>query len=233
LERLAGGVAHEIRNPLHSISMSAQYLKELTDDAGMPPVKKDDADEVLDMVLNEVRELDRITDQFMNLTRPADMNWEQGDLNDLVERVLADCARVLADAEVTVRRRLSDDLPPVTMDVVRLRSAIYNLVQNAAQAMPNGGALTVTTAPGDGEATIAIQDNGRGVASDALARIFDPYYTTRESEGGLGLGLTLTRNAVLAHGGEIRVRSKVGAGAEFTVRLPYRADTGQRINEPG
>ena len=79
---------------------------------------------------------------------------------------------------------------------------------------------------------MAIRVNGRGMAPDALDRIFDPYYTTRESEGGMGLGLTLTQNAVLAHGGDIRARSQQGAGAEFTVRLPHRADTGQRINEP-
>jgi signal transduction histidine kinase len=233
LERLAGGVAHEIRNPLHSISMSAQYLKELADDAALSPAKKEDADEVLDMVLHEVKELDRITDQFMNLTRPADMAWEEGDLNELVERVLGECAMVFAEAGVEVRQHLSDDLPPVPMDVVRLRSAIYNLVQNAAQAMPNGGTLTVTTGSDGDEATVAIRDNGRGMAPATLDRIFDPYYTTRESEGGMGLGLTLTRNAVLAHDGDIRARSQPGAGAEFTVRLPLRADMGQRIHEPG
>jgi len=231
LERLAGGVAHEIRNPLHSISMSAQYLKELTDDAGLPTATKYDADEVLDMVLNEVKELGRITDQFMNLTRPADMNWEQADLNELVERVLADSAMVLAEANVDVRRRLSGDLPAVTMDVVRLRSAIYNLVQNAAHAMPGGGTLTVTTASDGDDATLVVGDNGLGMAPDTLDRIFDPYYTTRENEGGMGLGLTLTRNAILAHGGDVRARSQRGAGAEFTVRLPHRADIGQRINE--
>ena len=126
---------------------------------------------------------------------------------------------MLADAGVTVRQRLSDDVPPVTMDVVRLRSAIYNLVQNAAQAMPDGGTLTIATASQDGEATVAIRDNGRGMAPDALDRIFDPYYTTRESEGGMGLGLTLTQNAVLAHGGDIRVESRFGRGATFIFTL--------------
>jgi signal transduction histidine kinase len=227
LERLAGGVAHEIRNPLHAISMSAQYLKELTDKAPLSPDQKEDADEVLDMVLSEVRELDRITDQFMNLTRPTKMEWESADLNDLVRKVLADCSMVLYEAAVTVRAEYGEGLPQMTLDVVRLRSAIYNLVQNAAQAMPGGGSLEVVTAAEPGGATIEIRDTGPGIPPDALERIFDPYYTTRESEGGMGLGLTLTRNAVLAHGGDIDARSRAGAGSVFRVRLPYRHDIGK------
>lgn len=224
LERLAGGVAHEIRNPLHAISMSAQYLKELTDSAPLTQKQKQDADEVLDMVLSEVKELDRITDQFMNLTRPAKMAWESADLNDLVRKVLDDCSIVLDEADVTVRPDYAEGLPPLRLDVVRLRSAIYNLVLNAAQAMPDGGSLYVVTAAEHGHATLEIRDTGEGIPADALERVFDAYYTTRESEGGVGLGLALTRNAILAHDGDIEARSRPGSGSVFRVRLPYGAD---------
>ncbi|MBT5532891.1 HAMP domain-containing protein, partial [Candidatus Poribacteria bacterium] len=211
LGRLAGGVAHEIRNPLNAISMSAQYLKELTDNADLNAEQKQDADEVLGMVLSEVKELDRITDQFMNLTRPAKMAWEPADINRVIERVLADCALVLEDADVVARPDLADGIPPLRLDVVRIRSAIYNLVQNAAQAMPDGGSLYVATRSEPDHVTVEIRDTGRGMSAETLDQMFDPYYTTRENEGGMGLGLTLARNAVLAHDGTIEARSRRGS----------------------
>ncbi|MAF12003.1 hypothetical protein CMK11_16290 [Candidatus Poribacteria bacterium] len=233
LGRLAGGVAHEIRNPLNAISMSAQYLRELTDDGDLSAAQKQDADEVLDMVLSEVKELDRITDQFMNLTRPAKMAWERASINGVVERVLDDCAIVLDGADVVARPDLGDDIPSLLLDVVRIRSAIYNLVQNAAQAMPGGGSLYVATRAERDDVTVEVRDTGRGMSPETLEQIFDPYYTTRENEGGMGLGLTLARNAILAHNGSIEARSRPGSGSVFRVRLPYRPDAGPQTTEAG
>ncbi|MDA1191864.1 MAG: ATP-binding protein [Candidatus Poribacteria bacterium] len=230
LERLASGVAHEIRNPLHAISMSAQYLRDLLENAAVPPAQKKDAAEVIEMVLDEVKELNRITNQFLNLTRPDKMHWEQGDLHGLLDKTAAELAILFKEANIQMVKRYESKPLLISMDVVRLRTAFYNLIRNAHDAMPQGGTFTITTRATPHNAVIEFADTGRGMTKQTMEQIFDPYFTTRENEGGMGLGLTLTQHAVFAHQGRIDVQSEENKGTLFRVTLPYRADRGGKAD---
>ncbi|MDE0019861.1 MAG: ATP-binding protein [Candidatus Poribacteria bacterium] len=220
LELLSSGVAHEIRNPLHAISLSAQYLKSLIDRSDMSVEHAADAQETLDLALRQVRELNRITSQFMNLVRPSALQLERSDLRELMDAALEEFSLRLEEAGVQIRRRYEESAPTLEVDVARLRSVFYNLIQNAIQAMPGGGSLYVTVRAEEAMAEMEIRDTGRGITEDAMERIFEPYFTTREREGGVGLGLALAKEAVEAHGGSLTARSSPGAGAAFRIRLP-------------
>jgi signal transduction histidine kinase len=222
LERLASGVAHEIRNPLHGISLSAQYLKDLVASSDLPTAQKEDAEAVLRIVLGEVKELNRIVNQFLDLRRPRQIAWTSEDIHDVLDRVVQEFALPLKDSAIRVSRRYDRTLPPLALDVVRMRTALYNLVQNAIQAMPTGGGLTLTTRRRDDEALVEVLDTGAGMSPEVAARVFEPYFTTRARQGGIGLGLTLAQQAVTAHGGRIEVRSHERAGTTFLVYLPLQ-----------
>ncbi|GIX07515.1 MAG: hypothetical protein KatS3mg115_1918 [Candidatus Poribacteria bacterium] len=224
LERLASGVAHEIRNPLHTLSMAIQYLQAVLERAKLPPEDRSGAEEVLEIAREQVQQLNRITNQFLSLTRPSKMRWEHRPLGALLDQVLAECSLRLKEQNIrVVREDRSGDLV-LPMDVDRLRTAFYNLVQNAIDAMPNGGVLTLRTERRGGTVRVEVEDTGKGIEPETLERIFDPYFTTREQEGGLGLGLTLAQHAVHSHGGEIQVHSQPGVGTTFVVLLPLRPD---------
>lgn len=220
LNRLASGVAHEIRNPLNAIAMSVQYLRNALAKSSLPDEERTDVEEVLDLVAGEVKELNRITSQFLSLTRPPQIEWERGDLNALLDKILGELALSMGEARVILHRHYDPSLEPMLMGVVQLRSAFYNILQNAIQAMPNGGALYVSTRRRDRDVVVEIRDTGVGISADSLEKIFEPYYTTREREGGLGLGLSLAKSAVEAHGGKLTVQSQVGAGTVFHIVLP-------------
>ena len=227
LELLSSGVAHEIRNPLHAISLSAQYLKSLVDRSDMSTEHAAEAHETLDMTLTQVKELNRISNQFMNLARPSSLQLESVDLRELLDAALEQYSLRLEEAGVQVRRRYEESMPPAEIDIARLRSVFYNLIQNAVQAMPAGGLLYATVRAEAGMAELEIRDTGQGMTEEAMERIFEPYFTTREREGGVGLGLALAKEAVEAHGGSLTARSRPGSGAAFNIRLPL-----MRASEP-
>ena len=162
----------------------------------------------------------RLIQTLMNLARPRELI-----------RVPIDPAQALDDALSFVRERLArrgvqlrrwfDPVPRVRGDPDRLQQLFLNLFVNAADAMPEGGALEVRLeSPDDDTIEIRIRDEGEGIAADALERIFEPFYTTKPAGSGTGLGLLVSRGIVVDHGGEIDVTSEVGKGTEFLIRLP-------------
>ncbi|MBM3215100.1 HAMP domain-containing protein [Candidatus Poribacteria bacterium] len=227
LKRLANGVAHEIRNPLNSISISVQYLRELLESDKLSADQRADAQEMLQIVLQQVTELNRITTQFLNLTRPARLELEAVSLHDLLERLVSEVAPQAKEAGVQVSCDFDPAVGDIWLDVDQFRSAIYNLVQNALQAMPTSGSLFLSTRTRARHVVVEVRDTGKGMAPEIQERIFDPYFTTREQEGGLGLGLTLAQSAIFAHEGTIQVRSQPGVGTAFTISLPMMP-SGQR-----
>jgi signal transduction histidine kinase len=220
LNRLASGVAHEIRNPLNAISMSVQYLRDSLAKYELTAEQQTDAEEVLNLVSGEVKELNRITSQFLNLTRPTRVEWEESDINALLDKVLDELALPVHAARVTVHREYDNSLERMSVGVVQLRSAFYNILQNAVQAMPYGGSLYVTTRSRESSVLVEIRDTGVGIPSESLEKVFDPYFTTREREGGLGLGLALAKSAVEAHKGAVTIQSQVGVGTVVRITLP-------------
>ena len=225
LGQFAAGVAHEIRNPLNSIGMTAQHLKSVF---SQQKVSKDDieeAKELLEIVDNKIRELKQTSEHFLTLNRPRRLNIQPVNLNTLVEHVLWEFALIAEEAKVQIIRNYEDDLPTVPLDETLMRQTLFNFVQNSIQAMPKGGSIYMNTshekAGKDVEhAVIEIRDTGIGIAEEIQERIYDAYFTTKDASGGIGLGLAISHQIITAHGGKVEVRSKMGMGTAFKISLP-------------
>ena len=210
---LASGVAHEVRNPLNSISLGLQRLQTEcpTDEEG---------ERFIGLMRSEVRRINDIIERFLHLARPPRMELCECDLKGLVSEV-ADLMRDEAQAKGV---RIDAHLPPnpaiAYLDCPQIRQAFMNLALNAIQATPEGGVVAFGLEKRGKEWRIRVSDTGPGISPQVRERIFDPYFTTKE--GGVGLGLTLAQRVVEEHGGRIEVESRMGKGTTFTVILPSK-----------
>jgi signal transduction histidine kinase len=245
LGQLAAGVAHEIRNPLNSIGMAAQYLKGLFSEPKRVEIQDlEEAKEFLDIIDDEIEKLKRISEQFLTLNRPKALNRKRTDLNELSDKVLSEFTLVLENAKVNVITKYEVNLPPLFVDADLIRQVFFNLVQNSIQAMPKGGSIYITTTEleedggittksekdGNGRtALIQIRDTGLGIPEGIQEQIFDAYFTTRGEQGGMGLGLAICHQVITAHGGEIVLQSKIGMGTMFEIHLPIDEQDSIRI----
>ena len=229
LGQFAAGVAHEIRNPLNSIGMTAQHLKSVFSQQEVSEDDIEEAKELLEIVDNKIRELKQTSEQFLTLNRPRRLNIKQVDLNTLVEQVLSEFALIAEEAKVQIIRNYEDDLPNVPLDATLMRQTLFNFVQNSIQAMPKGGSIYMSTScegtEADAEhAVIEIRDTGIGIAEEIQEQIYDAYFTTKDATGGIGLGLAISHQIITAHGGMVEVRSKMGMGTAFKISLPLKSD---------
>jgi signal transduction histidine kinase len=215
---LASTVAHEVRNPLNAVGMTAQRLKrEFLGAAPADAADRAELEELLSVMTSETQRIDRIVQQFLEYARPPRLAPEPVDLGALVGDV-AGRARSLAEA-----RGVSLDVDvagtgTALVDPAQLRQALDNLLRNAVEATPEGGRVSLAARREDGGHAIEVRDTGRGIEPDHLPRIFDLYFTTKAD--GTGVGLAVTQQIVTAHGGTIEVDSRPGAGTTMTVRLP-------------
>ena len=228
LEQFAGGVAHEIRNPLNSIGMTAQYLKSIFSQSKVKEEDIEEARELLSIVNDEIGQLKEITEQFLTLNRPKHLNLEPTQLDDLIDRVLAEFALSMKEPKIHVVKNYETKLPAINLDPALVRQTFFNLVQNSIQAMSKGGSIYITTRMderGTGQRVIVeIRDTGIGIPEEIQERIFDAYFTTKENEGGIGLGLALAHQIITAHHGEVEMKSKAGMGTSFTIAFPMQRE---------
>jgi signal transduction histidine kinase len=202
--QMAAGVAHEIRNPLSSMKMTVQMLREGTKDA-----------EPFDLILREIERLELITAELTGGSQP--LRKEPAKLETVVDEVLELMRRRLDHLGVRVEKAYAA-VPEVRVDVARFKRCVMNLVLNGAQAMPSGGPLRVSVAPRDGRIRFAVTDGGTGVPADVGSKVFEPFVTTKQD--GVGLGLALTRRIVEDHGGAIGYDTAPG-GTTFWIELPH------------
>ncbi len=216
--RMSAQVAHEIRNPLNALSLNAEMLGDEV--AGLPQPSRDEAMELLGQLQAEIERLGQVTDTYLSLARMPRPERVEGDLGDLLRRVLEFVADELAQAGVEADLDLAPGLPPIPMDEDQLRQALLNLLRNAVEAQPDGGSvrIAVTAATEAGWIEFIVRDRGSGIPADQGDSIFDPFMSTKER--GTGLGLAITRQIVEAHGGTIHHEAAHGGGALFRVRLP-------------
>jgi PAS domain S-box-containing protein len=207
LGQLAGGVSHELRNPLGVIKNSVYYLKMVMPDDAR--VRKHLA--ILD---REVATATRIISGMLDFARRTPPMRAPTDVNSLVRDGLE---RLMAADSVRIERDLAEGLPPVMVDADQVRLVLDNLLSNATQAMPEGGVLTVRTRSVGGRVEICVEDTGAGIAPEHLERIFEPLFTTKSK--GIGLGLALARRLTEANDGTIRVEAAAGGGTRFLVEL--------------
>ena len=213
---LASGLAHEIRNPLGTLSLNLQLLQE---DWSAPVSDREvKSARKIGVLLKEIRHLENILNEFLKFAAKPRLNLERVNLNKVVEELLDFIAPQAAKAKVRVVRRLSPAAPPAQVDPERIRQCLLNLLLNALQAMPDGGELEVTTEPASNHSRIRVRDTGVGIPPDHLDQIFNLYFSTKPA--GTGLGLPMAKKIVDEHGGTIAVESAPGKGSAFTVELP-------------
>jgi PAS domain S-box-containing protein len=212
LGRFASSVAHEIRNPLTGIATGVQYLSR-----GFPP--GDERNESVNFILREVVRLNTIIQDLFTATRPRDLRLEPIAVRDVVARALRGLKPAPEDAGVTIDLERADTWPTVTADADQLQQVLLNLIQNAVQATPAGGTVTIRAGEDRSGWRIEVEDTGAGIAPEHQPRIFDPFYTTRPR--GTGLGLFVAHGIVERHRGAIEVESEPGKGTRFRIRLPH------------
>ncbi len=205
-------ITHEIRNPLVSIGGFARRLDR--------KVTNPDSRRYIEIILGEVRRLEGIIHDNLDYVKNVKPQFAPGDINTVLEEVLAVYEDELLQHGIRLDRRLHASLPALEFDAPQIKQCIVNLITNAMEAMDNGGVLTVTTNLSyDGrEALIEIADTGPGVSPEAMHNVFNPYYTTKVQ--GTGLGLPITHRIVKAHRGSIVFRNRETGGALFSIRLP-------------
>ena len=216
IARLVGGLAHEIKNPLSTIRLNMELLAEdfQTDDS---PRDRRALAKIL-IVQQECQRLQDVLDDFLNFAKVRELKLEPADLNELVRQVLEFYRPTALEANIELLPFLRSDLPSVLLDREAFRGALFNLILNAQQAMPDGGQLMVATEFTARGVALILVDTGCGMDDKTLARIFEAFYSTKP--GGSGLGLPTVRKIIEAHGGGIFVQSELGKGTQFTIELP-------------
>jgi two-component system sensor histidine kinase HydH len=206
---LAAGVAHEIRNPLSSIKGLATFFADQFEDGTEPR-------NAAAVMIQEVDRLNRVISELLDFARPTDLSRGVAELPPLIDRSIKLIQQEAVNQNIQIKTHIAEELCPVMIDADRIAQCLLNVYLNAIQAMEHGGTLTVRCYLGEKrQAHIAISDTGPGIASDRLGMIFDPYYTTKDK--GTGLGLAIVHKITEAHGARLKVDSKPGEGATFTL----------------
>ncbi|HZZ72511.1 MAG TPA: ATP-binding protein [Pirellulales bacterium] len=213
---LAGGLAHEIKNPLSTIRLNMELLAEDFAEVSSPRERR--ALQKIGVVQRECLRLQNLLDDFLSYAKLRRLNLQPTDLNDVIDDVL-DFFQPQAEASnISVLRYLDVDLPLVQIDRETFRAALLNLVLNAEQAMPHGGQLVIRTKPVAQGVGLELIDTGVGMDRETMTQIFDAFFSTKP--GGSGLGLPTARKIIEAQNGRISVQSEVGRGTKFMIWFP-------------
>ena len=213
---LTGGLAHEIRNPLSTLSLNLQLLREDLERPGQAVEPR--LARRLDTLEQEAGRLRQTLDDFLKLAGKHEVRLRTQPLNPIVESFVDFYSDRLEKSNIQIRTSLAAGLPPVAVDADRLTQALANLALNAEAAMDGGGDLMIATEGDRRGVRLHVTDTGCGIAREDLDRIFQPYYSTRSD--GTGLGLPAVRRIVTEHKGTLDVHSDVGRGTRFTIHLP-------------
>jgi signal transduction histidine kinase len=211
--RLAASLSHEINNPLQAIHNCLHLVIDR-------PLADEKKKYYLSLAQSEVERLITLVQRTLEFYRPSKGTAAPTNVTRLIETVLALSNKRLEHGQVQVQTQLQSDLPLLVAVPDQLTQVLLNLIINAVEAMPNGGVLTITATAQEGWLSVAVGDTGAGLSSDEIAKIFEPFYTTKSN--GTGLGLAVSYGIIQQHGGRIDVTSAAGVGTTFTVRLPIR-----------
>ena len=215
LGRLAAGVAHEINNPLTGVLTFGHLLLRKCKDGN--PQR-----EALETIVNETTRCKRIVRGLLDFARETDLQKVSADVNDVLRESLRLTENQALVNNVEITGQLNQQLPEIMLDKGQIQQVFINILVNAIDAMPEGGALNVTSGfSPDGKSVFArFEDTGCGIAAENVGRVFDPFFTTKDASKGTGLGLAVSYGIVARHNGTIEVRSQLGEGSAFTVKLP-------------
>ena len=223
--RLTSGVGHEVKNPINAIVVHLELLKTKLGTSGSPSNRH------LEVIDSEIHRLDRVVQTLVDFSRPVEVRLVEYDLRNVVADVVTLAAAEMSTRQVELTSVLPDYPLTAKVDVDLLKQALLNVVQNGAQAMPEGGKLEVVLLEDGKSAVIQVQDEGGGISEELRERIFDLYFTTKK--GGSGIGLAMTYRILQLHHGSIDVQSELGRGSVFQLRIPLSAaDRGRRHPQP-
>jgi signal transduction histidine kinase len=219
IARLAGGLAHEIKNPLSTIRMNMELLAEDFRESDSPRDRR--ALKKVELVERECLRLQDLLDNFLRFTKAHRLNLQPSDLNTQVSQILDFYRPKAKEAGVEIVDYLAGNLPTVLLDREAFHGALFNLVLNAEQAMPEGGQLVVRTYGTPDGVALDLIDTGCGMDFETQSKVFDAFFTLKR--GGSGLGLPTTRKIIDGHGGRISLQSEPGRGTQITIKLPIPA----------
>jgi signal transduction histidine kinase len=224
---LASTVAHEVRNPLNAIGMTAQRLRREFLNGGQAVPAPDEAElrELLDVLAGETQRINRIVQQFLDYARPPRLSLRQASLGDTLEAAAGALRAKAATRRVTIESNVSGAGEAV-FDPDQLKQAVDNLLRNAIDASPDGGRVRIEARREVSDHVIDVVDEGPGIPADVLPKIFDLYFTTKAD--GTGVGLAVTNQIVEAHHGRIDVETSPGRGTRMSVRIPVDQEAADR-----
>ena len=215
--QLAGGVGHELRNPLGAIKNAVYYIKGKVAKSELAQ-KEPRVMEFLDIADDEINSSNKIINDLLGFSRVGKPAVSSTRIKQVIDDALS---RVPIPENIELTKRLDTDLNEIEVDPDQIQLVLLNIIMNAVQAMPEGGKLTVSTREEGKFLEVEITDTGGGIPEETLDKIFEPLFTTRAK--GIGLGLAVSKSLVDRHGGHIEVKSKVGKGTTFKVKLPLKA----------
>jgi signal transduction histidine kinase len=211
--RIAASIAHEIRNPLGNLSLSAQLLKDAFT-ADSPWAKH------IEVIMRNTERINFLITELLNCARPPKLNIEPHDIHEILESILDLIKTKIGSRPIEVNKSFDPDVPLINVDKEQIDRAFSNVMINAVESMPDRGRMTISTAVEEGFVVVRVQDTGEGIPEDDIIRIFDPFFSTKPS--GIGLGLSMTYGIIASHDGTITVESKRQNGTVFAISLPIR-----------
>ncbi|MDH5201882.1 MAG: ATP-binding protein [Nitrospirota bacterium] len=215
--QLSRSIAHELRNPLNFISLSIDHLRERY--APSENDKEDKFESLMASIKQEIQRLNNLVGDFLDYGKPLKLSLREVDVVNLIEEVIE---LVWAKAEkdnIEIVKQYGV-LPRLYLDPELVKTCIFNVVLNAFQAMPDGGKLIISTETSNSKASIIIEDTGMGLSKENLAKVFNPFFTTKDA--GLGLGLAMTKRVIEEHNGKVDFLSREGKGSTMTLSFPIQ-----------
>jgi len=224
LGELAAGIAHEINNPVAIMVEEAGWVHDLLEDEKISSKENQaEFERALAQIKTQGKRCREITQKLLSFARKTDTFIEDVRINDVIHDVIGFCAQRAKFSNVVINSNLQDNLPVIRLSHTEIQQVLLNLMNNALDSMEKrGGNITLTSCLEGDELVIGVTDTGPGIPGANLARIFDPFFTTKPVGKGTGLGLSICYGIIKKMGGEIDVRSVVGTGTTFHIRLPSR-----------
>ena len=216
--RLTSQIAHELNNPLYGIMNTLELMKtEISPD--------NNRRKILEMALSETVRLSELLHKMLTFSKPDQKEKQPVDINTILDEILLLHEKQFRENNIIIETRLADAMPSILASKNQLRQVFLNMFNNAGDAMPDGGTLTVETAVEDREIAIEVSDTGIGIKKENIKNIFDAFFTTKNSIKGVGLGLSVCYGFIIEHGGDIQVTSEQGVGTCFRITLPVYGDS--------
>lgn len=216
---MSAKVAHEIRNPLSSISLNTELLyDEISNYNGD---KKSDAENLIQSILNEVDTLTEMSDEYLRFARLPRLDTKPASVNNVLIELSKFFSKERLQRGITLKENYAPDLPLILLDINQIKQAFLNILKNSFEAMPDGGKISISTRLKDNNIVVSITDTGSGINKEDVQRVFDPFYSAKVN--GTGLGLALTMKTIEGHRGEIICKSTIDKGTTMVISFPIES----------